>query len=353
MPARRWWWALIALVAYGVAFVVVMVIVVLVWVRLDQNAFEDPDTTSPSDFLGNNLYNATDIALCTLIAFVFFRQGFGWLCSVVGRMRWRWLLLALGIAMVGYGVVALGEIAFLGVEHFGADDMEWKPYTWFVIATIVLTTPLQCAGEEFQARALLPKLIAAIVPIRHLGLLLSAILPAILFTVMHNAQDFWLNLDYVCFALMAWWLAYRTGGIEASIALHLANNLWALWMIPFQDFSDLFDRSDGTGSPFGLAYIGLDLGLVLLIDYVGRRRGIVRLSAPAAGQPVVVKPRAFWSDVTIDPPVVASQEDLPRINTTVRLWVPDPALVPNTAVPVFPAATFPYNNETITKGPAS
>ena len=36
-----------------------------------------------------------------------------------------------------------------------------------------------------------------------------------------------------------------TGGLEASIAWHVVNNLSAMWVLPFVDFSHLMDRSAG------------------------------------------------------------------------------------------------------------
>ena len=49
-----------------------------------------------------------------------------------------------------------------------------------------------------------------------------------LFALAHGAQDAWLFGDRFAFALVASWLAWRTGGLEAPIALHVANNLVSL-----------------------------------------------------------------------------------------------------------------------------
>jgi membrane protease YdiL (CAAX protease family) len=312
VPSRRWWWALIALASYAVVSFFVMVLYMVIMVLVDPSTLDESAKTTPVSFLSNNLVLAFDIVLCTLVGLIFFRQGFGWMVSVVGRMRWRWLLQCLGIFVLGYVVLTLGEFAVVGADSFGLADMELKPYTWFMIIVILLTTPLQCAGEEFQARALLPKLVCAIVPVRWLGLVLSAILPAAVFAYLHHAQDLWLNVFYFCLALLLWWLAYRTGGIEASIALHVAHNLSSMWMYPFTDFSDIFDRGSGSGSPFLMVYIGYELVLVVLIDAIARRKGVVRLSSPGAVLPEVVKPVGLVTRID-ESAVEATVDDLPRM----------------------------------------
>ena len=322
VPARRWWWGLIALAVYVVCYLIVQVVGSIIMLANDPSVLEaaregEELPTTPSLFLINNIAIALDIGVCTLLAWLFFRQGFGWLVSVVGRFRWKWMVIALGIFAAGYAVEMIVEILLYGAAEYGIADLEIKPYTWFMAVSVLVTTPLQCAGEEFQSRAFLPKLITAIVPFRVPGLVLSALVPSAVFMYLHDAQDPWLNLNYFCAALMMWWLAYRTGGIEASIALHFVNNIFSEWMLPFTDFSDMFDRSEGTGSPVVLIYLGVQLILVLIVDWVARRKGVVRMSAPAAVVPAVVKPRRFVT--MIEGSVVqATKDDLPRIETTPR-----------------------------------
>ena len=348
VPARRWWWGLIALVVYVVCYVIVMYATGFVMFALEPAS---SGGTTPTDFLVNNISIATDIVLCTLIAWVFFRQGFGWLVSVVGRFRWAWMGVTLGIFAAGYAVETIVEIIVYGPTGYGLGDMEMKPYTWFMAIGILVTTPLQCAGEEFQSRALLPRLITSIIPFRVPGLVLSALVPSAVFMYLHSAQDPWLNINYFCVALMMWWLAYRTGGIEASIALHFVNNIFSEWMLPFTDFSDMFDRSEGTGSPVVLVYVGVELILVLIVDWVARRKGVVRMSAPAASIPAVVKPRRFVTMVE-GSIVEATEKDLPRIATTPRetpvilspsfvVPPPSPVVSPPSFV-VLPQAGSPY-----------
>jgi len=228
-----------------------------------------------------------------------------------------------------------------------------QPYTWFMIVTILLTTPFQCAGEEFQARALLPKLVNAIVPVKGLGLALSALLPSAVFMWMHDAQDPWLNCFYFSVGLMLWWLAYRTGGLEAGISFHVVNNMFAMWTLPFSNFSDMFDRQVGTGSPKILLTLGIQVILVLLVDYVARRRGMVRMSSPAALIPEVVTPRR-WLTRLAESTAPATTAELPRLFTTLRL-PPPPWSFPVQTAPVSQSDLSPdgqYADSTLAREPA-
>ncbi len=60
------------------------------------------------------------------------------------------------------------------------------------------------------------------------GIAAGAVVSATLFALAHGAQDPWLFGDRLAFGLVASWLAWRTGGLEAAVALHAANNLVSL-----------------------------------------------------------------------------------------------------------------------------
>ena len=57
---------------------------------------------------------------------------------------------------------------------------------------------------------------------------MAAVVTGLLFALAHGVQDVWLFGDRLAFGLVASWLAWRTGGLEAPIALHIANNLVSL-----------------------------------------------------------------------------------------------------------------------------
>ena len=104
------------------------------------------------------------------------------------------------------------------------------------------------------------------------------------FVLLHASDDAWLNLSYVGFGLVGCWLVWRTGGLEAAIAMHVVNNLTSEMVMPFIDFSGLFDRSAGTGDASVLIQLALMAGAAALITWLAKRRGLVRRSAPGADE---------------------------------------------------------------------
>ncbi|MGL4831260.1 MAG: lysostaphin resistance A-like protein, partial [Propionibacteriaceae bacterium] len=255
-----WWYALLALLAVIVSWALLTVVCTAVAAVVDPNfarkIIADPAVVTPSLFTANN------VSLALLIPLTIF---FSWLCTrlapltavnVFGRIRWRWagrVVLIVAPMIVGYTLFQL----YIG----GVDGVSKRPWTIFMIVVIVLTTPLQSAGEEFLCRSLLPRTFASWIPHREAGLCVAWIVSSGVFVLIHLATDPWLNLFYTIFATCTFVLAWQTKGLEAPIILHAVNNLCAEWSLPFSDFSGMMDRSVGTGSPWML----IDMGWMVLV----------------------------------------------------------------------------------------
>lgn len=140
-----------------------------------------------------------------------------WLCSVQPGFRWRYAIVCTLIALVGLnGIYWLSRMGDRPVwnphEHFG-----W----WLVV--IVLTSPLQAAGEEFLFRGYLLQAAGAVGRNPWLAVLVSALI----FAALHGSQNWPLLADRFGFGLMAGALVLLTGGLEAAIAAHVINNVFA------------------------------------------------------------------------------------------------------------------------------
>jgi len=99
--------------------------------------------------------------------------------------------------------------------------------------------------------------------------------------LLHSAQDIYLNVFYFSFGLISCWMAWRTGGLEAGIALHVVNNVIAMAVFPFSDFSGAFNRQAGSASSWDV----LPLAAVLLastglVEWQVRRRKPIAVAAP-------------------------------------------------------------------------
>ena len=144
------------------------------------------------------------------------RRPVAFLASVQPGMRWRYLLLCLPIAAVVLNVVLwIGQGS---VPEFSAPSGWW----WWVLV-IVVFSPLQAAGEEFFFRGYLLQGIGSLSRHRWVGFVASALV----FALFHGVQNVWLFVDRFAFGLLAALLVVLTGGLEAAIAAHVANNVFA------------------------------------------------------------------------------------------------------------------------------
>jgi membrane protease YdiL (CAAX protease family) len=188
----------------------------------------DPHHVTPASLLGTNLGLASMILATWFIVRVVHRLRPRWLASVMPGLRWRFLLACLGLA-----VVALGAQLLVGTAVPGsADDLGGGHLNHFTgttaagLAVVLLTTPLQAAGEEYLFRGYLLQAICSLVPrdwFKWVGIAVSAGL----FALAHGGQNPPLFFDRLAFGLIAAWLVTRTGGLEAGIALHVLNNFLA------------------------------------------------------------------------------------------------------------------------------
>jgi len=182
---------------------------------------------TPLGLLANNLALALITPAVLLAVVAVHRRPAGFLSSVLGRLRVSllgWLLLvALFFSVASYGLT----MVLLPPGH--GDSATPDPATLVgLFAVILLTTPLQAAGEEYGFRGYVSQALASWFPAPRAAALLAGVVSAVLFALAHGAQDPWLFTDRMVFGLVASWLAWRTGGLEAPIALHVANNLVAL-----------------------------------------------------------------------------------------------------------------------------
>lgn len=198
-------------------------------------------------------------------------RGVGFLLSVVGRLRWGWLGRTLGLAFVLYTVyfgaslalgAALGEELTFDASHPGIPLM---------LVLVLLLIPFQAAAEEYVFRGYLMQLVGRW--LRHPAF--AILLPAPLFVIGHG-YDIWGGLSVGVFAVVAAWLSWRTGGLEAAISMHIANNVLIFVLASFS----LVDGNATEGTPLDLIE-----GVVVMVVYAlitarwARARGIARTAA--------------------------------------------------------------------------
>jgi membrane protease YdiL (CAAX protease family) len=158
-----------------------------------------------------------------LVATKLNKQTPGLLSSVEGRIRWRplaWFgVAAVALELLALLVVDLGGVDVLSSGHDGAAKDAAG-----VIAVALLTSTLQAAGEEYFFRGYLMQTVGALAR----SPIVAVLATAVIFTMAHGIWP-WespaLFLDRFAFGVVAGLLVVRTGGLEASIAAHAANNV--------------------------------------------------------------------------------------------------------------------------------
>jgi membrane protease YdiL (CAAX protease family) len=183
------------------------------------------DQVGPEALLGLNLGIASMIPVTWFIMRVVHRMRPRWLASVVPKMRWGFFGICLGIALLA--LIAQILVGMLLPGGTG-DDLSGhlNDFTLSAVVSavvVVLTTPLQAAGEEYLFRGYLLQAFGSFFRNRWVAILATATL----FAIAHGGQNFPLFFDRFAFGVIAGWLVTRTGGLEAGIALHIFNNFLA------------------------------------------------------------------------------------------------------------------------------
>ncbi len=144
----------------------------------------------------------------------------GLLSSVTGRLRWRWLgralLISATVYLVGFALQLVVVDPLTGVPLPPAGLV---PAAWVFLLGAVLLVPLQAAAEEYVFRGGLMQAVGGW--LRHP--VFAVVLPVPLFVVGHG-YDLLGQTGIAVFALLTGWITWRTGGLEAAIALHVVNN---------------------------------------------------------------------------------------------------------------------------------
>jgi uncharacterized protein len=224
------WWRSVVGVVFGLSFFLILTTVVsqafvaLAWATTASGedykayfasayAFE-----RPSGLLAVNLGISTLIPIAGALMMLIHHVRPRWLASVQPRLRWRYLLICLGVA-----AVALNGFLLLSTLVSGPLHVAPQKGFWGFLVVIVLTSPLQAAAEEIFFRGYLMQALGSLFTQPWVGVVLSSVV----FAFFHGTQNVPLFIDRLAFGLVAAVLVWRTGGLEAGIAAHVINNVFA------------------------------------------------------------------------------------------------------------------------------
>jgi uncharacterized protein len=215
------------------------------------------------------------------------RRPVGTVSSVQGRLRLRWLGVCLLASVPALVLMMIGADLLLRATGDSGPELtgDWVGAGEFVIVSLLLLVlvPLQAAAEEYVCRGWLLQAVGAVVRAPWLPIGVQAAV----FAAIHGAGTAWGLADLVVFGAVTGWLAVRTGGLEAGIALHVVNNLMA--MIGSAAFGALVSDETVADAPWQILAVDapLLLAYAAAITWLARRRGLVTL-APATEPPAAV-----------------------------------------------------------------
>lgn len=244
----------------------------------------DPWTTAVTWLAADNPsvfgYLSLNMLLAALIvvALVAVRLGHwtssGWLHSVAGRVRWGWLARCV-LVLTPLWVLYIGAAWMADGADPGRPSADWLG----LVLLTLLATPLQSAGEEYLFRGWLLVSIGSWFRSRWLALGIPTILSSALFAAAHGSPDVWIVLDLVGMSLTCVVLIWRTGGLEAAMALHVVNNVVVgLLGAATGTTADGYIDTETAGDPIQtLVSVLVCVVAAVLVLHQARRAGISRV----------------------------------------------------------------------------
>jgi membrane protease YdiL (CAAX protease family) len=232
-------------------------------------------TLTPWSMLANNLSLAALWPIAVLLQWWLFGVRPGWMSSVEGRFRWRWVG-RLALVIVPVWAVYVG-VSFL---FSPTDPVVLDGTVIAMVLVVILTTPLQSAGEEYGARGLIQRSVGSWFSSPLVAFVAGAIVSGAIFASAHLAGDPWLIAYYFVFGVSLSFAARGTGGLEAPVLIHATNNVLLLVPTALMSQTDsVFQREAGTAGPFMLLPMALCVAAALFSTWRAKRNHVVT-SAP-------------------------------------------------------------------------
>lgn len=208
-----------------------------------------------------------------------------WLASVRPRIRWRFLLACVGVAVVAL----LATLVVSALVPGQSDDVNghanaFTSTTRDYLLVIAFLTPFQAAGEEYLFRGYLTQAFGGLFHQAWAAVLV----PAFLFGLAHGlGQSVPVFFDRFAFGLVAGTLVVLTGGLEAGIAMHVLNN-WLAFGLALA-YGDMTSTLNPTGGSWWSIPVTLTQSLVYLwlAVAVARRMGLPTVTSG----PILEPPR--------------------------------------------------------------
>jgi len=265
-PRWRWWRPLLSLLLVVGSVLVAIVAIFAVGASLED--FAPPELGSVDDDISPLSTLVLDLSLAALIpvsglaVWAVHRIRPRFVSSVVGGIRWRWLARCVLVTLPVWAV-------YMVVGVLSDPPASGRPDQWVLLLVMaVVLTPFQAAGEEYLFRGWLVQNVGSLFRARILGLVVSTVCSAALFSLAHGSFDVWVILNISTLAVAACLANWRTGGLEAGIAMYLVNNVAVgVVTITVGGYADSFvsEETTGTALEVGIGVIVHAIAVALIL----------------------------------------------------------------------------------------
>ena len=232
-PRARWFTPVLeGLLIAGIYFVLLLIVsfallAFAVMLRVPYDYLTDLQRIYANVFKTPLVFIALLITIIPVIPAIFIARlitnfkPLGLIHSIAGRMRWSYL----GVFLVfGFLIFGLYYVGFATLDGSLTTQNSVHPLNsgmfWLYIVLILLIVPFQCYAEELLFRGYLMQTVGRWLK----NPVWAIIVPAPIFMVLHG-YGLWGLLSVLTMALIAGFLCWYTGGLEAGIGLHIANNV--------------------------------------------------------------------------------------------------------------------------------
>lgn len=234
---------------------------------------KDPDDASltPLTFVAINLSTILVAPLALLVLAKAGRVPWRSALSVGRAFRWRRLGVYAGLFAV---LMVLANAAVQLIHPSPLSLFAVSGTTIALLAVLVLTTPLQAAAEEVAFRGVLTASYASWVCAARPALIVGITGSTVLFAVVHTSLDPWMILNYLGLGASTGVMAVLTRGLEAPIAFHVMNNVFAYGIgALFAEGGGIGqDRSVGAGGPYMLVLLLAQAIAIITVWQVEKHR---------------------------------------------------------------------------------
>jgi membrane protease YdiL (CAAX protease family) len=302
---NAWWKGVVAIVGFVIGYLILNGVLGFAAIAYDiatgRSSWEAISAGTveftPAIFLATNIGNALCIPLAMFLQWLIWGQPVRWLHSVTGTLRWRLVGRSAAIVVPIWVVyMIISTIAFpQAMGTSGPGDFTGESVALLII--MLLTTPLQAAGEEYGARGLIMRAAGSWVGSPVPGLIIATLVPSLVFMLAHGAGDPWLNVYYFTFGAAMSILVWRTGGLEACSVVHVINNMMAFGVVILAGQEINLDRSAGTGGTFMLVPMAVLVIITVVLSVLSKRWGVQRTYQPVALGPGSATPAAVVPEI--------------------------------------------------------